>query len=192
MPRRAEIDGISLVLGSEVSISVPRRCWQWKEWLLGDGHDFFIPRPRATGRLAQWLQQELGVEEAALLANCKRFDVYVAPAVPKEHLATALCLQEAWWQQQGLWADVRRLCMAFDDPDGVGQGAVADVEEAMALSKCLELRRGEEAAIYACEVAMALEQRTRRGCCLEHWNWGLSALLVVVSWSYPCRSLDSF
>ena len=41
-----------------------RRCWQWKEWLLGDGHDFFVPRPRATRSLAQWLQQELGVEEA--------------------------------------------------------------------------------------------------------------------------------
>ena len=33
----------------------PRRCWAWKERLLGDGHDFFIPRPKTTRRLCGWL-----------------------------------------------------------------------------------------------------------------------------------------
>ena len=98
-----------------------------------------------------------------LLANCKRFDVYLTPCVPKELVARALCLQKAWCRSD-LWALARRLCMALDDAEAVVQGPPVDVEqEAEALSKRLELRRGEEAAIYGCEVAMALEQRTRRG-----------------------------
>jgi hypothetical protein len=47
-----------------------RRCWAWKERLLGDGHDFFIPRPKTTRRLCGWLvstaSKEVPLEEVRL------------------------------------------------------------------------------------------------------------------------------
>eukprot|EP00435_Cladocopium_sp_Y103_P042872 s406_g11.t5 len=116
-----------------------RRCWAWKERLLGDGHDFFIPRPKTTRRLCGWLRstatEELPVEEVAILGNCKRFDIYVALAQPVEaHQAVA-----------------------------VEPLAVDAAQESWQLQRSLELRSGDAVTRYACSVAMALEGRTRTG-----------------------------
>ncbi|OLQ05784.1 hypothetical protein AK812_SmicGene10968 [Symbiodinium microadriaticum] len=43
-----------------------RSYWTWKEKVLGDGHDFFIPRPRTTRRLASVFRSMPGADVEAL------------------------------------------------------------------------------------------------------------------------------
>ena len=44
---------------SELVLSVPRL---WQERVLGDGHDFFVPRQKTTAKLAKALLREEGLE----------------------------------------------------------------------------------------------------------------------------------
>lgn len=62
-----------------------RDLWKWKDAVLGDGRDFFVPRPRTLRALQQYLllqQQErkldgggVMLEECVILSNCARFEI---------------------------------------------------------------------------------------------------------------------
>jgi hypothetical protein len=78
-----------------------RDLWRWKDDVLGNGHDFFTPRPRAIQSLISLVvgqtfittanttthpqqeqqqaqqQQCWTIEECAILSNCARFDIYL-------------------------------------------------------------------------------------------------------------------
>jgi hypothetical protein len=95
-------------LASSPSLTVPlqpqsiRDLWRWKDDVLGNGHDFFTPRPRAIQSLVSLIvgqtfitttnsttitypqeqQQEQRtqcwtIEECAILSNCARLDIYL-------------------------------------------------------------------------------------------------------------------
>ena len=53
-----------------------RRLWEFKDDVLGDGRDFFVPRPKTLTALNQLLRQQLtSATECVVLSNCARFDV---------------------------------------------------------------------------------------------------------------------
>lgn len=57
--------------------------WRWKERLLGDGQDFFVPKPRTTRSVATALLESAPMlAEACVLGNCARLDFYLATAAP--------------------------------------------------------------------------------------------------------------
>ncbi|CAK9090386.1 unnamed protein product [Durusdinium trenchii] len=152
-----------------------RSCWTWKELVLGDGHDFFIPRPRATRRLASWLLSTatpaVPLNEVAILGNCKRFDLYFALAQPIDghqlstHVAEALGRQLAAERAErgGVTLWLWRALQGFDAAERVAwEAPEAQMEEVVQLSRSLELRSGGcRVARYACQVAVALEGRLR-------------------------------
>ncbi|CAJ1380244.1 unnamed protein product [Effrenium voratum] len=153
--------------GDQVHACAWRRCWTWKERVLGDGHDFFVPRQKTTAKLAKALLREEGLEEVAVLGNCKRLDIYVASERKREELpevlAAALCRQMAWHRTFAVgW-----LCQVLDVPEAVAEPADCEkfrgqvAEEALRLLARLELRSGEESAAYLCRVAAALEGRDK-------------------------------
>ena len=66
-----------------------RRLWEWKDDTLGDGRDFFVPRPKTLAALNQLLRQQLQwkswrATECVVLSNCARFDVLVVVKAGKE------------------------------------------------------------------------------------------------------------
>eukprot|EP00667_Euglena_gracilis_P015359 EG_transcript_15979 len=79
------------------------RCWGWKDRVLGDGHDFFVPRRRTARRLAVALMaptaRDLCIAECVVLGNCTRLEVYVATVQPssseavKRHVVQHLAAQ---------------------------------------------------------------------------------------------------
>eukprot|EP00667_Euglena_gracilis_P023565 EG_transcript_26655 len=79
------------------------RCWGWKDRVLGDGHDFFVPRRRTARRLAVALMaptaHDLRIAECVVLGNCTRLEVYVATVQPssseavKRHVVQHLAAQ---------------------------------------------------------------------------------------------------
>lgn len=78
---------VSLPPVSDNSPKVLRDVWKWKDIVLGDGRDYFVPRPRALRELSDTLvgssiviSTEEGVHtfnitECAVLSNCARMDV---------------------------------------------------------------------------------------------------------------------
>jgi hypothetical protein len=60
-----------------------RELWKWKDTILGDGRDFFVPKPRTLAALQNYILdhcpslagQELS--ECVILSNCARFEIIV-------------------------------------------------------------------------------------------------------------------
>jgi hypothetical protein len=54
--------------------------WRWKDAVLGDGNDYFIPKPRTLSALQSYLMENLqstgiSINECAILSNCARFEI---------------------------------------------------------------------------------------------------------------------
>ena len=95
--------------------------WRWKESVLGDGQDFFVPKPLTTHRLASVIVREgsersCGIEEAVVLGNCARLMVLVTtirPQCSKEvanSVAVTLLGQVSSWQDRGGAGALCALC----------------------------------------------------------------------------------
>jgi hypothetical protein len=55
--------------------------WRWKDAVLGDGRDFFIPRPKTLAALQRYLQtyvvDEPKIDTVVVLSNCARLELLV-------------------------------------------------------------------------------------------------------------------
>ena len=83
----SDIHLISLPPVSDKSSKIIRDVWKWKDVVLGDGRDYFIPRPRALKALSDILvgssvripfksdKYVYTITECAILSNCARMDV---------------------------------------------------------------------------------------------------------------------
>jgi hypothetical protein len=61
-------------------ISIPvRKVWKWKDNVLGDGRDFFVPKPKTIRKLQTILLNQVpGLQECSVLSNCARLEVLCA------------------------------------------------------------------------------------------------------------------
>ena len=90
---------VSLPPRTDDALPAVRRAWQWKDSALGDGRDYFVPRPRALKALNTLMVGKkilLGgnegesddgefvytVEECGILSNCARLDVVLVVSGP--------------------------------------------------------------------------------------------------------------
>ena len=98
----------SLQASTEDDYSVPtRNVWKWKDTVLGDGRDFFVPRPKTLLALQRYLMQcvdkeendgvEMDVtgciEECIILSNCARLEIVFLTTLPAKAKADH---QQAW------------------------------------------------------------------------------------------------
>jgi hypothetical protein len=55
--------------------------WRWKDAVLGDGRDFFVPRPKTLAALQRYLQayvvDEPKIDAVVVLSNCARLELLV-------------------------------------------------------------------------------------------------------------------
>ena len=53
-----------------------RRLWEWKDTTLGDGRDFFVPKPKTLMALQQYLLENIpNLVECSIISNCARLEV---------------------------------------------------------------------------------------------------------------------
>ncbi|KAK3264653.1 hypothetical protein CYMTET_26621 [Cymbomonas tetramitiformis] len=174
---------ISLRRPGPEAVGAAYRCWKWKEAVLGNGHDFFVPRPRTTRKLAAALvassSSEVPILEALVLGNCERLDVYLccATALPAEdvldHIAAQLAWQiDRWSRGDGSQQTVSRFLttapLSWHDREGLvawpssSQCAKSSSTFVRELSRVLVLTAGPaDVARYCCTVAMGLEGRPK-------------------------------
>ena len=84
-PLSADITSIHLVSLpplTETSSKIVRDTWKWKDTVLGNGRDYFVPRPRALKALSDIIvgsnHGNYIVEECAILSNCARLDILIS------------------------------------------------------------------------------------------------------------------
>jgi hypothetical protein len=84
--RITSLHRVALPPRSDTSLRVIRDLWKWKDLVLGDGRDYFVPRPRAIRALTDRIlataaaahssqQHPYQVVECGILSNCARLDV---------------------------------------------------------------------------------------------------------------------
>lgn len=89
-----------------------RDLWKWKDAILGDGRDYFVPRPRTLKALQSYLlKDEHLLQECVILSNCARFELLVFTQAPvpssvvTEYISRRLVSQLASYQaRKGMMA----------------------------------------------------------------------------------------
>ena len=76
-PSKPFVSVFSLQYTPDEKFSKPvRDVWKWKDSILGDGRDFFVPKPKTIMNLQQILINHVdGLQECSILSNCARFEV---------------------------------------------------------------------------------------------------------------------
>ena len=64
-----------------------RAVWRWKDAVMGDGRDFFVPKPKTVAALQSYLlslddnnENDDYLKECVVLSNCARFEILVVTA----------------------------------------------------------------------------------------------------------------
>ena len=169
-PSDTLVHGVCFLRPSSTS-GASQRMWRWKESVLGDGQDFFVPKPLTTHRLASVIVREgsersCGIEEAVVLGNCARLMVLVTtirPQCSKEvanSVAVTLLGQVSSWQDRGGEGGNEAMLSAFDRPEVVSLVAPNEASDGILQSAARRLMREERSMIWSGA------QEVTRECCL--------------------------
>jgi hypothetical protein len=53
-----------------------KQVWKWKDTVLGDGRDFFVPKPKTLTALNHYIITKVEqVQECSIVSNCARFEL---------------------------------------------------------------------------------------------------------------------
>lgn len=116
---------VSLLRPGVAPTATHTRVWRWKDAVLGDGQDMFIPKPATTRKMSQ-LVVHLGagaISEAVVVSNCKRMEVLVACEATFEEselanvISNLLCFQTSAWNARSADTGMESLTAFLDKPD---------------------------------------------------------------------------
>lgn len=104
-----------------------RDVWKWKDEVLGDGRDFFVPKPKTLTALQNQLLKSEAIKECSILSNCARFEIIIILSQDVEDHSSSLAARQAISEciaaQVGSHRGTNFLFSRFDWP-----GAIVDVE----------------------------------------------------------------
>lgn len=159
-----------------------KRLWEFKDEVLGDGRDFFVPRPKTLSALNHILCEQINATEVVVLSNCARFDVIIVMEnhdTDLEANSIRKNLAHALWQQYGHYKDQtqqKRVDLTSwldggDNPKRLLQHpkplepsrtAVDALDVKLLSINLLYLESPETIALYLCRVATGLQAQGRR------------------------------
>lgn len=62
-----------------------RRLWEWKDTTLGDGRDFFVPKPKTLMALQKYFLTNIPcLTECSIISNCARLEILCSCSYPKK------------------------------------------------------------------------------------------------------------
>lgn len=92
-----QIHLVSLEYPSDSRFSkVVKDVWKWKDAVLGDGRDFFVPRTNTLRSLQEFLvENESSTRNCVVISNCARFELLVVHSgpLPIDRISELLLLQ---------------------------------------------------------------------------------------------------
>jgi hypothetical protein len=160
---------------------VVKDTWRWKDAVLGDGRDFFIPKPRTLKALQSFLQEGVNdanqidggvcVEECVVISNCARFEILLVTSNgvdPTPAISNLLLHQMESYRKRPIQLNLPLDWAGAIDPNAAntsgGQNAVVptsdQVEELVQYWTHVEGVR--DITDHLCRVAAGMAQRPRR------------------------------
>ena len=147
--------------------------WRWKDAVLGDGRDFFVPRPKTLQKLGAILEQNCPmIQECVILSNCARFELLLAVDgdVEDHDLVSSinqqLLLQEEHYRKH-VNAPTKMMVGSMDWPGVIGDEDT--VHSIVLVDKARELRRYwvsinqlDEIMEHLAKIAIGVAARPRR------------------------------
>jgi hypothetical protein len=156
-----------------------RDTWRWKDEVLGDGRDFFVPRPKTLHALQEYIVQNAAVEfdsietnncllECVVLSNCARFEIILLTndkaTTPLEFLAGCLVAQIQSFEN----LPFKQLQTSFDRPgniDGLAKVKEADPHRVYDLAEerhWNHLEGADNVCRHLCMIAAGMADRPSR------------------------------
>jgi hypothetical protein len=165
---RSSLYLFSLQWTPDECISKPvRDLWKWKDATLGDGRDFFVPKPKTITALQNFCQTNANLEECSILSNCARLEILCrATHNPIEGLSSCFATQMKHTSAENnynmSWQSV--LTQKMDWPELVlNNGLATQSEQSRELERYWEQTEGMEAMLYHLSlVAAGIASRPRR------------------------------
>jgi hypothetical protein len=162
---------LSLKWTPDDCISKPvRDVWKWKDSALGDGRDFFVPKPKTITLLQDFVMQHSPcMKECLILSNCARLEIICvtesANDDPVLDVSQSLAAQLTSSQRKKRPMFAAMLTQHMDLPGiAIDENApVISSETADAISlQWVHLRGAESICRHLCLVAAGMADRPRR------------------------------
>lgn len=150
-----------------------KRVWKWKDSVLGDGRDFFIPKPKTLTALNEFVVENVDmIQECSVLSNCARFELLLvvktgdkecesSSASTIEH-AVSRCILA---QVQSHSSSKERLFDAmfhFDRPQAIDKNALLDSDSTNVCLDWTHLEGVEAVCRHLCLIAAGMALRPNR------------------------------
>lgn len=119
---------------------IVRDTWRWKDAVLGDGRDFFVPKPRTLKALQSYLSSlrggvdgneggaSGGIEECVVLSNCARFEILLVTSIgvdPAPLISNMLLLQMESYRKRPIQINLPLDWAGAIDPHAAAAAATA-------------------------------------------------------------------
>ncbi|GAX22661.1 hypothetical protein FisN_17Lh156 [Fistulifera solaris] len=155
-----------------------RDTWRWKDEVLGDGRDFFVPRPKTLHALQEYILQSAAAHcdgkeinswllECVVLSNCARFEIIL---LARDKATTLEFLSGCLVAQTQSFTDLpfKQLQTSFDRPgniDGLAKVKEADRQRVSDLAEerhWNQLEGAENVCRHLCMIAAGMADRPSR------------------------------
>jgi hypothetical protein len=155
-----------------------RDTWRWKDEVLGDGRDFFVPRPKTLHALQEYIVQRAAVNcndreadnwllECVVISNCARFEIIL---LTRDKATTLEFLAGCFVAQIQSFTNLRfkQLQTSFDRPgniDGLAKVKEADRQRVSDLAEerhWNHLKGAEAVCRHLCMIAAGMADRPSR------------------------------
>lgn len=166
-PLQQQIYLFSLQWTPDERISKPcRDVWKWKDSVLGDGRDFFVPKPKTIRALQDLLQEHCDMTQVSVLSNCARLEIIcVCKSKPISAICRCLMGQVRSKEASGT-APWSILTQSMDMPSLILQSTPLSTEEistAKELEQHWNIKEGYRDVIHhLCLVSAGMAARPRR------------------------------
>jgi hypothetical protein len=149
---------------------VVKDTWRWKDAVLGDGRDFFVPKPRTLKALQSFLLggvNDGGVLECVVLSNCARFEILLVTATgvdPTTVISTMLLHQMESYRKRPIQMNLPLDWAGVIDPNAATRcgHVVVPSDQAQLVKYWTHVEGVRDIANHLCRVAAGMEHRPRR------------------------------
>lgn len=153
---------------------VIRDTWRWKDAVLGDGRDFFLPKPKTLKALQSFLcgcvkGHDGGIKECVVLSNCARFEILIVTSAdvdPAPLISNMLLHQMESYKKRPIQINLPLDWAGAIDPNAAaatrGGDTVVTSDQAELVQYWTHVEGVREITDHLCRVAAGMAPRPRR------------------------------
>jgi hypothetical protein len=142
---------------------VVKDVWRWKDAVLGDGRDFFVPKPRTLKALQSFLRVH-NVDECVVLSNCARFEILLSTSTnPVPDISQLLLHQMESYRKRPMQINLPLDWAGVVDQNAATRGhQVAPCDQVELMKHWTHIKGVRDITDHLCHVAAGMAPRPHR------------------------------